>query len=51
MVAKLGGDRGGLVAWPYAEPWVIEVGLRSTRLEERTWKQFGSYPLRRDLAG
>lgn len=48
LILKLGDHRGGLVAWPYSEPWVIEVNIHSARLEERLFAQYGQYPL--DLA-
>jgi len=45
MIRKLGGDRGGLAAWPYAETWVIGVGVRSVWREERLFVRHGRYPL------
>jgi len=43
LVEKLGGHNGGLVGWPYAEAWVIEVGPGAVRLEERLWEMYGRY--------
>jgi uroporphyrinogen decarboxylase len=45
LIWKLGGHNGGLVAWPYAEPWVIEVGWQTARLERKLFEQYGGYPL------
>ncbi|MFO8056632.1 MAG: uroporphyrinogen decarboxylase family protein [bacterium] len=36
---KLATKDGGLVAWPYAETWVIGVGIKSVWAEERAWKK------------
>ena len=45
LIRKLGDHDGGLVGWPYAEAWVIEVGIKTVRLEERLWEKYGRYPL------
>jgi hypothetical protein len=45
MILKLGPRNGGLVGWPYAEPWVIQVGVKTVRLEEKLWDRYGRYPL------
>ncbi len=42
LVEKIGSEEGGLVAWPYAETWVIGAGIRSVWLEERLWRKYGS---------
>ncbi len=43
MVSKLSSPKGGLVAWPYAETWVIGVGRKAVKLEERLWDKYGTY--------
>ena len=45
LIARLVDHTGGLVAWPYAETWVIDVTVGSARLEERLWAKYGAYPL------
>jgi hypothetical protein len=45
MIFCLGDHQGGLVAWPYVEAWVIGVGIRAVRLEERLFETWGRYPL------
>lgn len=45
MIVKLGNHNGGLVAWPYSEPWVIGVGHEAERLERRLFEKLGGYPL------
>jgi hypothetical protein len=48
LIMKLGDHNGGLVAWPYSEPWVIDVGHKAEKLERELFEKYGDYPL--DLA-
>jgi hypothetical protein len=45
MIVKLADHNGGFVAWPYAEPHVIGVGVKAELLERRLFDRYGKYPL------
>ena len=38
-------DICGLVAWPYSEPAVIEVGEAAAQLERDLFEKLGNYPI------
>ncbi len=44
MIGKLSGDSGGLVLWPYSQPYDIGVGARTIRAEQRLYKKYRRYP-------
>ena len=45
LIRKLGDHNGGLVAWPYSEPWVIGIGHRAEKMERKSFERYGEYPL------
>jgi hypothetical protein len=45
LILKLGDQGGGLVAWPYSDPAVIEVGEAAAELERDLFEQLGGYPI------
>jgi uroporphyrinogen-III decarboxylase len=45
LILKLGNHNGGLVAWPYSEPAVIEVGEAAVQLERDLFEKLGNYPI------
>lgn len=51
LILKLGDHNGGLVAWPYFEPAVIEVGEAAVQLERDLFEELGNYPLDRAALG
>jgi hypothetical protein len=47
LILKLGDHEGGLVAWPYDEPAVIEVSEVTVQLERDLFERLGNYPIDR----
>ncbi len=45
LILKLGDHNGGLVAWPYSEPAVIEVSEAAAQLERDLFERLGNYPI------
>ncbi len=46
LVEKIARDNGGLVFFPYSQPYDIGVGASTIRAEQRIYRKYCGYPLK-----